>query len=228
VSFGYFITGTDTDVGKTWIALGLLTALEQKGFSTLAMKPVACGCQSTNGAYRNDDALKLQLRASVSIPYELVNPYAFPAPIAPQFAARENGRQIDLNHIKQIYQQHKYKADFIIMEGVGGWLVPLTAHQTTADMVRDLEVPVILVAGIRLGCLNHTLLTEAAIRHEGILLAGWIANCIDKNCLEIENNIATLQERLNAPLLGVVPYMEEFDVQTIVDHLNISELIKNA
>jgi dethiobiotin synthetase len=225
MSHGYFVTGTDTDVGKTWVALGLLTALEQKGHSTLAMKPVACGCQPGNGGYRNDDAIKLQQQASVSIPYETVNPYAFPAPIAPHLAVRETGQEIDLHYIKQIYEQQKNKADYVVIEGVGGWLVPLNARHTTADMVKLLQLPVILVVGIRLGCLNHALLTAAAIRHEGIRLAGWVANCIDKNCLETENNIGALRERINAPLLGVVPCLERFDIRAIGDCLDIEKLI---
>jgi dethiobiotin synthetase len=227
MSCTYFITGTDTDAGKTWIALALLTALRKKGCRTLAMKPVACGCQLINGAYRNDDALKLQQHASVSVSYETVNPYALPAPIAPHFAAKEIGQRIDVERIKQLHAQQQDKADYIIMEGVGGWMVPLNERQTSADLVKILNVPVILVAGIRLGCLNHTLLTDAAIRYEGIRFAGWIANCVDKDCLAVEKNIQALRERLSAPLLGVVPYLEEFDAQTIADCLGMQTLIED-
>ena len=222
---GYFITGTDTDVGKTRVSLALLSALQRKGYSTIAMKPVACGCISKEGIYQNDDAVKLQQQASVHIPYELVNPYALPAPIAPHLAAAKNGQHIDIDRIRQIHHQQQNKADYIVMEGVGGWLVPLNAHDTTADMVKALEMPVILVAGIRLGCLNHALLTHAAIRERGIPLIAWVANCIDKDCLEIEDNIETLRGRLDAPLLGIIPYMEKHDVQTIADCLDIGMLI---
>lgn len=228
MAHGYFITGTDTDAGKTWIALALLSSLRQKGYRTLAMKPVACGCLSIDGEYRNDDAVQLQQQASVAIPYEMVNPYAFSAPIAPHLAAEKTGQRIDIHHIKQLFDQQRDKADYVIMEGAGGWLVPLNTQHTTADLVKILQLPVILVVAIRLGCLNHTLLTNAAIQHEGIQLAGWIANCIDESSLEIDNNIETLRERLNAPLLGVIPYLEECNVQTIADHLDIEKLIKKG
>jgi len=227
MSSGYFITGTDTDVGKTWVAMGMLTALKQKGYSTLAMKPVACGCSFIDGAYRNDDALKLQQQSSVSVPYEVVNPYALPAPIAPHLAALEHSQRIDIQQIKRIYEQHRNKADFIIIEGAGGWLVPLNEQDTTADMVKALNLPVILVAGIRLGCLNHTLLTVAAIRQYDIALAGWIASCIDKDCLQTERNIRALCERINAPLLGVIPYIDKLNVQTVADCLDITKLPGN-
>lgn len=221
----YFVTGTDTDVGKTWISLGLLAALQQRGYRTLAMKPVACGCTGSYNGYRNDDALRLQRQATVSIPYEAVNPYALPAPVAPHLAATIAGQQIDIEHIRLLYDKHRHLADYSIMEGVGGWLVPLNAHQSTADMVMSLQIPVILVVGIRLGCLNHALLTATTLQQQGIRLAAWIANCIDQECLEIENNIAALHERLHAPLLGIVPYLESFDARTIAGHLDISDLI---
>lgn len=227
MSRGYFITGTDTDVGKTWISLALLTALQRKGYSTIAIKPVACGCVYKDGIYQNDDAVKLQYQASVHIPYEQVNPYALPAPIAPHLAAAKIGQKIDIDRIRQIHHQQQNKADYVVMEGVGGWLVPLNVRDTTADMVKALDTPVILVVGIRLGCLNHALLTHAAIREQGIRLIAWVANCIDKDCLEIENNIETLRGRLNSPLLGKIPYMEKLDVQTIADCLDIDVLIKN-
>jgi len=227
MSRGYFITGTDTDVGKTWIALALLAALHRQGYRTLAMKPVACGCVVIDGIYQNDDAVRLQRQASITIPYKEINPYALPAPVAPHLAAAGIGQQIDLDHIRQIYAQQKDKADYVVIEGVGGWVVPLNTDSTTADMVMAMDIPVILVVGIRLGCLNHALLTQAAIQQQGIRLAGWVANCIDKDCLGVENNIDTLRERLNAPLLGIVPYLEKCDVQTICDCLDINELIKD-
>ena len=226
MSHSYFITGTDTDVGKTWIALALLHALHRQGYRTLAMKPVACGCVVTDGIYQNDDAVKLQRQASIAVPYREINPYALPAPVAPHLAAARIGLQIDMDRIRQLYEQQKNKADYVVMEGVGGWMVPLNADSTTADMVKAMDIPVILVVGIRLGCLNHALLTQAAIQQQGVRLVGWIANCIDKDCLEIENNIDALRERLNAPLLGIIPWQEEFNVQSIGDRLDIEKLIK--
>jgi dethiobiotin synthetase len=227
MSHSYFITGTDTDVGKTWIALALLHALHRQGYRTLAMKPVACGCVITDGIYQNDDAVKLQRQASIAVPYREINPYALPAPVAPHLAAARIGLQIDVDHIRQLYEQQKDKADYVVMEGVGGWMVPLNADSTTADMVKAMDIPVILVVGIRLGCLNHALLTHAAIQQQGIRLVAWVANCIDKDCLEVINNIDTLRERFNVPLLGIVPYLEKCEIQTIADRLDINELIKD-
>lgn len=201
---GFFITGTDTGVGKTTISLGLLRWLREYGYKTAAMKPVASGSQWIDGFWRNDDALLLQREATVQLPYELVNPVALPEPVAPHIAAQLNGVVIDLDRIAAAFHAIQSRADIVIVEGVGGWKVPLNDTLTTVDLAERLGLPVILVVGIRLGCLNHALLTHDAIRASGLPLAGWVANVIDPECLNVSENIETLSRRLDTPLLQVV------------------------
>lgn len=205
---GYFITGTDTGVGKTTISLGLLRGLRERGYKTAAMKPVASGAQRIDGQWRNDDALQLQREATVRLPYELVNPIFFPEPIAPHIAAKIHGVAIDVDAIVKAFHEIQTNADIVIVEGVGGWQVPLNDTRTTADLAQRLGLPVILVVGLRLGCLNHALLTYHAIRASDLPLAGWVANTIDGDVRFSHENIATLQARLDAPLLGTVPHRD--------------------
>ncbi len=203
---GYFITGTDTGVGKTRIATALLTAFNARGFSTAAMKPIATGCANTPQGLRNDDALALQQHASLQLSYEQVNPYAFEPAIAPHLAAAQAGQTIDVACIKQGLDIISAQADAVIVEGVGGWLVPLNADVTIADLAYDLRLPVILVVGLRLGCLNHALLTAQSIEQSGLMFTGWIANVIDPTMQCIEENIEALRERIAAPWLGTVQW----------------------
>lgn len=203
---GYFITGTDTDVGKTRIACALLAAFNTRGLTTAAFKPVASGCKQTPDGLRNDDALLLQQHASVRASYDEVNPYAFAPAMAPHLAAPQAGIEIDFARLCAAYQQLAARADIVIVEGAGGWLVPLGPQTTVADLAQTLGLPVILVVGMRLGCLNHALLTAEAIRQRGVPLAGWVANSIDPNMAAVQDNITALSERLSAPLLGHVPW----------------------
>ena len=203
---GYFITGTDTGVGKTRIATALLTAFNARGFSTAAMKPVATGCNNTAQGLRNDDALALQQHASLQLSYEQVNPYAFEPAIAPHLAAAQAGQTIDVARIKQGFDILSVQADVVIVEGVGGWLVPLNADATVADLAYDLKLPVILVVGLRLGCLSHALLTAQSIEQSGLMFTGWIANVIDPAMQCIEENIEALRERIATPWLGIVEW----------------------
>lgn len=202
-----FITGTDTNVGKTYISLGLIKKLNLLGYKTIGLKPISSGCQKINDTLYNDDALLLQKAASVKIPYGCVNPFAFELPIAPQFSAQHD--KVKLNTKKIIKALHKsliLPADFHIIEGVGGWNVPLNDKALMSDIVSTLGLPVILVVAIKLGCLNHSILTANAIKQSGAKLLGWIANCTDPHMLNIEDNIQSIQHWLDAPCLGVVPW----------------------
>lgn len=206
---GYFITGTDTGVGKTMVTLGLMRRLQDRGRRVAAMKPVASGCQRTAQGLRHADALLLQRQASLPLDYREVNPYAFEPAIAPHLAAVETGSRIDLALIRTAFERLAARVDQVCVEGIGGWLVPLNESQTVADLAAELGLGVILVVGIRLGCLNHALLTAAAIGDSGPGLAGWVANLPSPGGERVAENIAALQARLGAPLLGTVPFLSD-------------------
>ncbi|MCW8828653.1 MAG: dethiobiotin synthase, partial [Gammaproteobacteria bacterium] len=186
---GFFITGTDTEVGKTWCSLGLIARLRQQGHTVVAMKPVASGCAPTAAGLRNDDALKLQAQASVALAYETINPYAFEPAIAPHIAAELAGQRIELSTIVTSYRRLAAEAEISVVEGVGGWRVPLNDAQTVADLAGAIGLPVILVVGLRLGCINHALLTAESIRASGCTLAGWIANSVEPRMAQQEDNV---------------------------------------
>ncbi len=220
---GYFITGTDTEVGKTWCSLGLMAALQQQGKSAVAMKPVASGCMAMPDGLRNDDALRLQAQATTPLPYAQVNPYAFEPAIAPHIAAAQSGIAINLDTIVETFRSLEGEADITIVEGVGGWQVPLNETETVADLARALDLPVILVVGLRLGCINHALLSAESIRASGCRLVGWIGNVVDEAMAEPQQNIAAIRQRIGAPLLGIVPYQSQLDPDTIADYLTLPE-----
>ncbi len=205
---GYFIAGTDTGVGKTMIATALISHLVAAGQRVVAMKPVSAGCVRTEAGCLNDDVVQLREAANVAVSLDLVNPYAFEPAIAPHIAAQQMGVEIDLARIEQAYRNIAAQADWVIVEGVGGFLVPLNATQTAGDLVQRLALPVILVVGMRLGCLNHALLTVEAMQRRDIFVAGWIANRIDPDMMAFEENLASLQARISAPLWGVVPTLQ--------------------
>jgi dethiobiotin synthetase len=204
---GYFITGTDTGVGKTLVTLGLMRHLQGRGRRVLAMKPVASGCRRTAQGLHNDDALLLQRQGSQPLAYHEVNPYAFEPAIAPHLAAAGAGVRIELDALRTGYDRLAAQADQVCVEGVGGWLVPLNEAQTVADLATVLGLGVILVVEIRLGCLNHALLTQAAIAAAGLHLAGWVANQPSPGCERAGDIIGALRSRLAAPLLGTVPFL---------------------
>lgn len=205
---GLFVTGTDTEVGKTCCSLGLMVCLQQAGYRVAAMKPVASGCQRTTAGLRNEDALLLSQCASVSLDYPQVNPYPLAPPIAPHIAAATAGIEIQPTVIKAVFDSLSTLADRVVVEGIGGWAVPINGKQTMADLAVLLDLPVVLVVGLRLGCLNHALLTAEAISRAGLPFGGWIANSIESTKLAWEKeNIEALRERLPAPLLGTVPYL---------------------
>lgn len=201
---GWFVTGTDTGVGKTWVSQALLRSLADAGQRVVGMKPVASGCSVTPAGLRSDDAESLMAAANVAADYADVNPYAFEPPTAPSLAAHAVGMEIRFDVIREHYRRLAARADLVIVEGVGGWLAPLSATATVADLAVFLDLPVILVVGLRLGAVNHALLTEMAIQAHGCRLAGWIANAVEPEVPDGYTDM--LQSRLRAPLLGVVSH----------------------
>lgn len=208
---GFFVTGTDTGVGKTVVSAALTRALVARGLRVAVMKPIASGSDPTPRGLRNSDALTLMAAASVPAPYEVVNPYCFEPPISPHIAAREAGVAIDLTLLRSRFGSLAAAGDCVIVEGAGGWLAPLSDTTTMADLAAALALPVLLVAGLRLGCLNHTLLTRESISARGAPFAGWIANAIDPHFERSGENLATLTARLGEPALACVPFLAQLD-----------------
>ena len=215
----FFIAGTDTGVGKTYSACALLYATRKLGLTTVGMKPIAAGVEADG---RNEDVVQLLAASSIQPAVALMNPYLYEPPIAPHLAAQEAGRPIEIAQIQQAFAQLQDLADVVWVEGVGGFRAPLDDDYDTADLAVALALPVVLVVGMRLGCLNHALLTAEAIERRGLMLAGWIANQIDPEMARFEANLSTLQTRLNAPLLGVMPY--DFNSEVAASALDLSRL----
>jgi len=201
-----FVTGTDTGVGKTLVSAGLLHALARYHPRVVGMKPVAAGTERINGVDANDDVLALRAASSCRVPPELDNPVLLPDPLSPHIAAARAGVRIDIDHLVACQRALALRADAVVVEGAGGFHVPLSATETGADLAEALGLPVLLVVGLRLGCLNHALLTAEAIRARGLTLAGWVANQVDASMLAQDDNIAFLQRQLQAPLLATIPY----------------------
>ncbi|HEX6834384.1 MAG TPA: dethiobiotin synthase [Rudaea sp.] len=217
-----FVTGTDTGVGKTYASCALVAALNAQGIRTIGMKPVASGCEETPDGLRNSDAQSLRAHSVGEPPYPLVNPYALREPIAPHLAAAHEGQEIRIEPIAAAYETLAARCEAMIVEGVGGWAVPLSPTRMQADLVRALALPVVLVVGLRLGCINHAVLSARAIEADGCRLVGWIANRIDPQMLVADENLATLRERLPAPCLGVLPYSSTLDVRAAAERLRPS------
>jgi len=199
---GFFITGTDTEIGKTRFSVQLVSALRARGEPVAVMKPVASGASEIDGMLRNDDALALLAAAGNEQAYATCNPFCFEPPIAPHVAAREAGVRIDLSRIAALAQELARAADWLVVEGVGGWRVPLDGTQDVASLARRLGLPVVLVVGLRLGCINHALLTAEAIRRDGVPFLGWVANHIDPAARNVQDMIDTLCQRIDVPLLA--------------------------
>lgn len=225
----YFVTGTDTGVGKTFVSCLLLEAAKARGLRTVALKPLAAGCEEVDGELRNDDALQLQQHMTQSLDYDQVNPFALRAAIAPHIAAQQEGRRLLVSRMAGLVRGALMEpADFTLVEGAGGWYVPLNDQETLADLVRELQLPVILVVGMRLGCLNHALLSVRAIQQEGLPLAGWVANCIDPDMPEREANIDTLKRRISAPCLGMIPFAPGENPAKLSSAIEIDLLLKSS
>jgi dethiobiotin synthetase len=228
----FFVTGSDTDVGKTVVAAALLQAAGSRGLRTIGIKPLAAGCESRDGRWVNEDAVLLQANATVALDYAQVNPVALRTAMAPHLAAaREGARLSAAALVRHGLEAARIGHDLLLAEGAGGWLVPLNEHETMADVASGLGWPVILVVGMRLGCLNHALLTAMAIRASGLVLAGWVANSPAGEMPAIDANIATLDERLDAPRLATVPWLgPRADIGMAARHFDPSLLpeIRNA
>lgn len=207
----YFITGTDTGVGKTFVTCALLHNLREQGIAAIGMKPIAAGADPTPDGLRNDDIEALRAASGIPLVSDDLNCYLLAEPVAPHIAAASEGIDIDLDVIRLRFDQLAELADVVLVEGVGGFIVPLGDDIDTADLAADLDLPVILVVGMRLGCLNHALLTQAAIVARGLTLAGWVANQIDRDMAEFDANVEALEERIRAPLLGVIAWQKESD-----------------
>ncbi len=220
----FFVTGTDTEVGKTAVSCALLRAAAGKGLSTAAIKPVAAGCDDDG---RNEDAVALSACMTAELPYQQVNPVALQEAIAPHIAAAREERRLRAGelagHCRGVMAAG---ADLVLIEGAGGWRVPLNHRETLADLARELAIPVILVVGMRLGCINHAVLTAEAVARDGLPLAGWVANQPGTPMACHAENLDTLRERLPAPLLGELPRLDPWDADEASKFLDIQELIR--
>ena len=225
----YFVTGTDTDVGKTFVASALLARAGQLGLRTSAFKPVAAGAQSTAEGLRNTDALELMAAMNQSLPYGVVNPYCFEAAIAPHIAAAEQGVDIRVDDLMIHTKRFRaIAADFSLVEGAGGWRVPLNSQQSFADFAVALNMPVIMVVAMRLGCINHALLTAEAIARDGLPLAGWVANqAVAAVMANYRDNLETLKARLPAPLLGEIPYYPKRNIDNAAQWLKLPQELEH-
>ncbi len=240
----YFVTGTDTSVGKTRVSCALIHALRQAGHArVVGMKPVAAGCDwvvgmddDHPGQWLNEDVVALRAASSLVVPSAFDNPYALPDPLSPHIAARRAGQRIDLAHIEASFHALRQHADAVVVEGAGGFIVPLSepepadavagddAWATSADLAQRLALPVVLVVGLRLGCLNHALLTQEAILARGLRLAGWVANVVDADMRAQEANLATLQARMQAPMLAHFPWDAQADAAALGAALQLKRI----
>lgn len=220
-----FVTGTDTGVGKTRVSAGLLRAARRAGWSTAGVKPVASGCEETPDGLRNEDALALQAQTTLALEYEQINPVSLRAAIAPHVAARREGRRITAERLEGMCRAIlMQRARLTVIEGAGGWEVPLSERQRFPDLVRRLEIPVVLVVGVRLGCINHAVLTARAVLADGLPLAGWVASLIDPGMAETDATVETLHTLIPAPCLGVLPWDEKAGPEQVADHLDLAAL----
>ena len=204
-----------------------MRAFKNAGLTVAAMKPVSAGCEQKPFGLHNDDALRLMKEASVDFPYEIVNPYAFEPPIAPHIAASDADIEIDINIIKQSYKIISDQVDIVFVEGAGGWLVPITQNQTMADLAKELNLEVLLIVGIRLGCLNHALLTSESICSHKLNQIGWIANQPTNDMLQAQNNINSLKQRLTSNYLGYVPTLKNASTHSIAKKISLHSLLQS-
>jgi len=216
-----FVTGTDTEVGKTWCTLALMEYFKNQGLRVAGMKPIASGCHKRFTGFMNRDAEQISELSDLDALYDLVNPYAFSPAIAPHIAAAEVGQTIDLDNIIDKYHQLAAQADIVIVEGAGGWRVPINATESMKDIALAMKAQVILVVGLRLGCINHALLTAETIIADGCELAGWIANPLEPK-FDGKASIETISERLEAPLLATMPCLAYQETSLLTERLSES------
>lgn len=223
MTMGIFVTGTDTGCGKTEITLGLMHRLQQSGLAVQGMKPIAAGAEQTPQGLCNEDALRIQQQCSLEVAYRTVNPWVYAPAIAPHLAAEYEERPILVEQIQTAFTQLAGMADRVIVEGAGGWRVPMGPESTIAALASQLDLSVILAVGMRLGCINHAILTAEAILSDGLKLQGWVANHIDPEMQAQAGNLKTLRHWLPAPCLGVVPYLERPNAERVGEYLKISD-----
>ena len=225
---GFFVTGTDTNVGKTYVTGQLMKFLGSSGFRVGGMKPVASGGEWVDGEWRNEDALLIRSFASIALPYDVVNPYAFRQPVSPHLAARLEQREVCLEGVLVPYREIQSQVDCVVVEGAGGWLCPLGRSLDIADLAQALKLPVILVVGMRLGCINHARLTDRSIRDSGVPYAGWVANFIDPEFAARDDTKETLAEMMGQRPLAEIGFQAEFEGfdQGLNNHWDRSEILR--
>ncbi|WP_426414924.1 dethiobiotin synthase [Aestuariirhabdus sp. LZHN29] len=222
----YFIAGTDTDAGKTLVAGAILVAAQDAGLSTIALKPVAAGCEITDEGLRNSDALLLQKYMTQPLAYEQVNPVALTAAIAPHIAAEQEGRRLTVDRLVGLCRgAMMQRSELLVVEGAGGWRVPLNAREALSGVPVALNLPVILVVGMKLGCINHALLTVEAILRDGLPLAGWVANQIDPDMHCYQENLESLRQRIGAPCLGAIPHLPLPCAEQAAQYLDLTPIL---
>jgi len=219
-----FVSGTDTGIGKTRATLALLEAFKSRGLTVAGMKPIASGCEERKSVLTNQDALAIQSCSSGQIEYADINPYAFAPPIAPHIAAARAGITVDPLAIQDSFHKLAKTYDRIVMEGVGGWRVPLSMDYSTVDLVNSLHLPVVLVVALRLGCINHALLSFECMQNDAVTVAGWIANRLDPDYGETAETIQFLEQHIQAPLLGILPFQPSCNAESLVAAIDISSL----
>lgn len=222
-----FITGTDTGVGKTRVTVALMQRLVETGARVGGMKPVASGCIHSGPALVSDDASLILQYSNIPLQYDEVNPIAMELPVSPDIAAAMEGKDIGLGPVKSVYARLRQRCDYLLVEGIGGWRTPCTSSRGMADIVEELGIPVILVVGLRLGCINHALLTVEAIQKDGFQLLGWVANRIDPDFGYSEQTLACLADRISVPLLGDLPYQETPDTSLHGAFLDINVICQD-
>ncbi|WP_038174527.1 dethiobiotin synthase [Vibrio pacinii] len=222
----FFIAGTDTDVGKTVASKAILNALAQQGLRTIGYKPVAAGSDETELGFRNSDALYLQNAATVDVDYDDVNPYALALPASPHIAAKREGISIDYTRLSDKLAQHKRNSDIVLVEGAGGWRVPVSDTECLSSWVQQEQLPVVLVVGIKLGCLSHALLTLDAIKADGLSVVGWVANRINPGTEHYAEIIAMLEHKIDAPKIGEIPYVPSVKRKDLAKYIDVTPLIK--
>ncbi|MDX1457552.1 MAG: dethiobiotin synthase [Marinobacter sp.] len=225
----YFVTGTDTGVGKTLVSAAILEAARVEGLRTLAMKPIASGCENTQDGLRNEDALILMEAMTESLSYDQVNPIALEPAIAPHVAAAQQDRMLGAERLAGFCRGLQMRpGDLMLVEGAGGWRVPLNDRETYARVPQALEMPVIMVVPLRLGCINHAMLTAEAIRNDGLMLAGWVANRPEQEAMSCEGDTLNyLLGHLGAPCLGVLPWQATPDPKVLAENIRVDVLIEN-
>ncbi|KML45361.1 dethiobiotin synthetase [Burkholderia cepacia] len=226
-----FVTGTDTEIGKTFVSAAMLHGFARLGLRAAALKPVAAGAYERDGVWRNEDADQLDAAANVVLPPELRTPFLLKAPAAPHIVAAQEGVTLDIDTIVACHREALTRADIVVVEGAGGFRVPLTDTRDMADLAVALGVPVVMVVGVRLGCISHALLTADAIRQRGLTLAGWVANHVDPAMSFPDENVATLHDWLarehRAPLIGRIPYMAPAAPESAAAMLDIDALVES-